>query len=215
MAAENVCPKLLNSNNLEYKKMGNSIAQNNNTLAQKFSANCGIKCEKLIDGEYFKFKNGKKGGFWIKRICPVNGDCMMEATLGALANVMFAAPLSSNAKEISQDLPSGSASRQEIYTSATQTLLDHCNIDSTNKISNVEFLTTDQKFDGPVSIVHNKTMKNNCAISAALNASALAMSPADNPKNKKGVTEISLLIVILVIVLSGSGVWVYMKKKTP
>ncbi len=204
--------------------MGNPARAKSRQVAQKFSATCGISCKKIIDGEQFKFKQGKNGKFLIEKICPVSGACMMEATLGALANVMFAAPHSSNAKEARRGLPSEKdttgMSRQEIYTSSSQTLLDKCKINTTNKISDVEFLTTDRKFGGPVSLVYTNTMKSDCPISEALNASALAMSTADNTatseKNKKMVKGASLLIVVLVliIVLSGSGVWVYMKKKT-
>ena len=189
------------------------IRNANNTIAEKFSTHCGISCKKLINGEQFKYKQGKNG-FLIGNVCPVSGDCMMESTLGALTNVMFGAPLSSSAKEISRGLPTEkdhpAISRQEIYTSISQTLLDKCNIKSTNTISNVEFLTTDRKFNGPISIVQNETMKINCPISTILNASVFAPDTTTTfGKNK----EISLLIVIIVIVLSGSGVWAYMKNK--
>ena len=71
----------------------------NSTLAEKFSTNCGISCKKLINGEQFKVKMGKNVPFLIENVCPVSGDCMMESTLGALTNIMFAAPQSSNAKK--------------------------------------------------------------------------------------------------------------------
>ena len=95
----------------------------NSTLAEKFSTNCGISCKNLINGEQFKVKMGKNVPFVIENVCPVSGDCMMESTLGALTNIMFAAPQSSNAKKISRGLlpEKDITSRQEIYTALTQT----------------------------------------------------------------------------------------------
>ena len=93
--------------------------------------------------------------------------------------------------------------------------MDRCNINSTKKISNVEFLMTGRKFGGPISIVQNKTMKSNCPISEALNASGLALSSADNAAtfDKRSKRPLLIGIVMMVIVLSGSGVWAYMKTK--
>ena len=107
-------------------------------------------------------------------------------------------------------------------------------------MSNVEFLTTARKFDGPEAIVQNETMKINCPISEALNASIISMSTTDNRAHARfklqdiplialgetdevhaqptvGATSrknkmISILIVMIVVVLSGTGVWAYMKK---
>ena len=172
-----------------------------NTLADKFSSNCGISCKKLINGEQFKFKPGQNEEFLIENICSVSGDCMIESTLGTLANVMFAVPHSSHANEARRSLlpETGTAalSRQEIYTSSNQTLMDQCNINSTKKISNVELLMTGRKFDGPISIVQNKTMKSNCPISETLNASGIVLSAADNAattSDKKRAKRFSLLI---------------------
>ena len=190
-----------------------------NTLADKFSSNCGISCKKLVNGEQFNFKPGQKGSFVIENICPVSGDCMIESTLGTLTNVMFTAPHASHASEARRSLLSETGnralSRQEIYTSSHQTLMDRCNINSTKKISNVEFLMTGRKFGGPISIVQNKTMKSNCPISEALNASGLALSSADNAAtfDKRSKRPLLIGIVMMVIVLSGSGVWAYMKTK--
>ena len=202
-----------------------------NKLAQKFSANCGILCEKVIDGKRFEFKKGGTGGFSIAEKCSVNGDCLMESSVGALATILFAVPNSSNAKEVKRSLPSGfpgeknwpntAWSRQEINTSGSQTLLGDCNVKNTNIISNVEWLTTAQKFEGPVAIVNAESLESSCMLSKTLTASALALATEDNTatsgKNKKKAKGRSLWIVLSIllggVLLSGRGVWAYINNK--
>jgi len=201
-----------------------------NTLAQKFSVNCGLSCEKIIDGKKFEFKKDADGGFTIEEKCSVNGDCLMESSVGALANLLYASPYSSNATEARRSLPSGfpgekdwsdiAWSRQEANTSGSQTLLNDCNVTKADQISNVEWLTTAQKFEGPVAIVRSESLENSCMLSKTLTASALAMATEDNTatsgKNKKKAKGRSLLIVVLILLggmlLSGRGVWAYIRK---
>lgn len=199
----------------------------NNNIAQTFSSDCNISCQKVIDGEQVKLKGGQE--FPIEKQCTLNGACMMEATIGALANVEFAAASSSNAKEASkgtigfpgEDNPSISRSRQELNTTIGQTAVDMCATATVDKISQVEFLTTRRKFAGPVALVQDGTTKPVCVISETLAASALATTTADNTatigKNKKGAKGATLLIAVAVIVsgsvLSGAGLSIYLKKK--
>jgi len=198
-----------------------------NTLAQKFSVNCGLSCDKIIDGKRFEFKKDADGGFSIEEQCSVNGDCLMESSVGALANLLYAFPSSSNATEAGRGLPSGfpgekdwsdiAWSRQEANTSGSQTLLNDCNVTKTDSISNVEWLMTDQKFEGPIAIVHGESLENSCMLSKTLTASALAIATEDTTatsgKNKKKMKGGTLLIVVSVllgsVVLFGRGLWIY------
>jgi len=154
---------------------------------------------------------------------------MMDATIGALANLEFAASRSSNAKEASkgslgfpgEDNPAISRSRQELNTTIGQTAVDMCNTETTNNISKVDFLTTRRIFDGPVVLVQDGTTKPACVLSEALDASALATITADNAatsgKDQKGSKGTTLLIAVVAIVsgsvLSGIGISTYLKKK--
>ena len=152
-----------------------------------------------------------------------------DATIGALANLEFAASRSSNAKDASkggigfpgEDNPAISRSRQELNTTIGQTAVDMCNTDTTDNISKVEFLTTRRIFDGPMILVQDRTTKPSCVLSKALNASALATITANNAttngKDKKGSKSTTLLIAVVAIVsgsvLSGIGISSYLKKK--
>ena len=150
---------------------------------------------------------------------------MMEATIGALANVEFAASLSSNAKEArrggigfpGEDNPAISRSRQELNTTIGQTAVDVCDAKTADKVSQVEFLTTRRIFDGPVKLVQDRTTKPACVLSEALAASALATTTADNTatseKNKKGATLLIAVVALLSgSILSGIGISIYLKK---
>jgi len=197
----------------------------NNQILKKFSSDCNFSCKKVIDGKQIKLgKEGRK--FTIQKNCTVNGTCMMNAAIGALANVEFVASSSSNAKEASKGKigfpgeinPLISRSRQELNTTISQTAIDMCNIENTNNISKVYILTTRRKFDGPVALVQDVTMKSDCMISRALAASALATMTADNTatrgKDKKGL-KMTLLIAIVAIVSGSvlSGITILKQKK--
>ncbi len=204
----------------------NSLSKHTNNIAQTFSSDCNFSCRKVIDGEQIKVKGEKE--FQIAKQCTVNGTCLMDATIGALANLEFAASRSSNAKDASkggigfpgEDNPAISRSRQELNTTIGQTAVDMCNTDTTDNISKVEFLTTRRIFDGPMILVQDRTTKPSCVLSKALNSSALATITANNAatngKDKKGSKSTTLLIAVVAIVsgsvLSGIGISSYLKK---
>ncbi len=194
-----------------------------NNIAQTFSSDCNISCSNVIDGEQIKLKDGRK--FQIERQCTLNGSCMMETTIGALANVEFAAPLSSNAEAAAkeggigfpgEDNPAVSRSRQELNTTIGQTAVDMCNTETTDQISKVEFLTGRQTFDGPVALVEDRTTKPACVLSKTLAAAASAADPGTSKKYTKGAPGATLLIAVIAIlsgsVLSGIGISIYLKK---
>ena len=194
-----------------------------NNIAQTFSSDCNISCSSVIDGEQIKLKGGRK--FQIERQCTLNGSCMMETTIGALANVEFAAPLSSNAEAAAkeggigfpgEDNPAISRSRQELNTTIGQTAVDVCDTQSVDKVSQVEFLTTRRTFGGPVKLVQNGSTKPACVLSKTLAAAASAADPATSEKYTKRAGGATLLIAVIAIlsgsVLSGIGISIYLKK---
>ena len=204
-----------------------TLSKHKNNIAQTFSSDCSFSCHKVFVGEEVKFKGDNK--FQIDKQCTVNGTGLMDATIGSLANLEFAASRSSNAQDASKGRvgfpgepdPAISRSRQELNTTIGQTAVDMCNTETTDQISKVEFLTGRQTFDGPVALVQDRTTKPACVLSEALTSSALATITADNSatsgKDKKGNTNTTLWIAVAAIVsgsvLSGIGISDYLKKK--
>lgn len=196
-----------------FKMSRRALSKQKSNIAQTFSANCNISCHKVIDGKTIKFKDGKK--FRIDKQCTVKGACLMDATIGALSNLEFAASHSSNTKDArkgkiglpGEDNPAIARSRQELNTTITQTAVDRCNTDAADKISDVVFLTTRRTFAGPMALVQAETTKPSCVLSRALDASALATITSNNAstrgKDQKRSMNTALWIAVAAVV-SGS-----------
>ena len=190
-----------------------ALSKQKNNMARTFSSDCNISCHKVIDGETIKTKDGKH--FRIDKQCPVKGACLMDATLGSLSNLEFAASHSSNAKNArkgrlglpGEDDPAIVRSRQELNTTITQTAVDRCNTDNADKISDVVFLTTRRTFAGPVALVQAETTKPSCVLSRALDASALATITSNHAsvrgKDQKRSLSTALWVAIAAVVSGG------------
>lgn len=153
----------------------------NTDITQQYSGTCQISCNNQIDSAKITLINDNIGGdVKVTQTCSVNGQCLMNSSVSALADTTFKA--ANAASSALQWLPHSSTtmSYQEINENIQQYVNQKCKITSSNEIGNAEIYAVNTYVAGGIAIDQNATAGGSCSLSSLMGATAKATGIADN-----------------------------------
>lgn len=168
-------------------------------LTQQFSGSCDVTCRNVINNVTIDIINSTIGGSVVlKQACATNASCMIGSSSDAVADVMFKAKNSSNAKNawsawgldpFNTDSAT-SKSRQNIFESINQSTNETCKISSYNQMDNITIFAADSTIGGNIELSQNASTQGQCKLNNTMNAAAyatgIAQNTASSGKDKKG-----------------------------
>jgi hypothetical protein len=165
--------------------MGNSTSSTseqiaNTNITQQYSGSCQISCNNKINQLDITAISSNLGDINVTQSCAVNGQCMMNSTANALADVVLKAQnaASSALPWIPTDV--SNMSIQQINENIQQYVSQKCNISSSNSMSNVSIYAVNSNIANGINIEQNATAGGTCALSNLMSATAQATAMADN-----------------------------------
>jgi hypothetical protein len=197
-------------------------------LTQQFSGTCDVSCQNALHDVNVDIINSTIGGsISLDQTCSTNASCIVGNNTSAIADVLYKASNSSNAKNaggILQGLNvdvSTAESRQNIAEDINQQTSEHCNVTSYNEMDNISIFAANSTIGGDISISQNASTQGQCQLtntmSAAAYASGIAQNVATSGKDKKGqkfgnkkgkkgrtitYVVIGIIVVVLVFVIA-------------
>lgn len=151
----------------------------NANITQQYSGTCKISCNNSINNASIQTINSHiDGDIRVTQTCAVNGQCVMNSTAGALADVAFkatnaviSAPWFGTEK---------SESYQDINENIQQYVNQKCEVSSSNEMNNISIFAANSYIGGGISIGQNATVGGDCSLSSLMSATAKATEIADN-----------------------------------
>lgn len=178
-------------------------------LTQQFSGNCNISCQNLVSGASITIDNSKiTGNVGISQTCSANGNCLINSSQNALADLMLKAKNSSAAKAafsvweldpFNTDV-SESESIQNIREAINQTNNEMCNISSLNNMNNVSILVENSSIDGNVGFSQTGSSNGTCTLNNNMSATAIGTGLANNSSTSGGSDIVTLLKYIVIAI---------------
>lgn len=152
----------------------------NTNITQQYSGTCKISCNNTMNNVDATAVNSNVDGIYVTQSCAVNGQCMMNSTANALADVVLKAQ--NAASQALSWLPSSTTtlSYQEINENIQQYVNQTCKITSSNEMNNVNVYAVNSNIANGIHIGQTGTVKGSCALSNLMSATAKATEMADN-----------------------------------
>ena len=156
-----------------------------------------------------------RGNVEVKQSCSTNANCLVSSNMNAVADVLFIASNTSNAKN-AMELPTAinidhskvkslMSIREQIFQSSNES----CNLSSLNEMNHVSIYAANSDIGGNISLDQEGSVEGTCSLGNIMSAAAYATGQSQNQaqsgKDKKGEkwggNNILLYIVIGVVVV--------------
>ena len=151
----------------------------NANITQQYSGTCKIKCNNEINGADIQTINSKVGDIRVTQTCTVNGQCLMDSSSSALADVVFKA-VNSAASSLGDLGGSDTKSYQEINENIQQYVSQKCDVGSSNSMNNISIFASGSYIPGGIEIKQEGDAHGGCALSNVMKATAKATGISDN-----------------------------------
>ena len=151
----------------------------NANITQQYSGTCKITCNNSINNADIQLVNSNAGDIRVSQTCKVNGQCLMNSSAGALADVVFKA-VNSAASSFNPSGGSSTNSYQEINENIQQYVNQKCEVSSSNSMNNISIFASGSYIPGGITIEQEGTAVGGCALSNVMSATAKATGISDN-----------------------------------
>jgi hypothetical protein len=160
-------------------------------ITQQFGATCNIECKNVMENVSEILENVVvDGDVIISQKCSTNATCVISNNSDMVANVMFAAKNSSNAKESEKAFGSqpkvSNEGRQGIKEHLKQITNEECNITSYNEMRNVTAGAKKSTIHGSLLITQDGNVMGDCQMGNSLKAAAYASGTIDQEAKSEG-----------------------------
>jgi hypothetical protein len=160
-------------------------------ITQQFGATCNIECKNVMEKISIMLENTTVGGdVIISQRCSNNGTCVISNNSDMVANVMFAAKNSSNAKEggdwYSSQPKVSAEGRQGIKEHFKQITNEECSITSYNEMRDISAGAKKSTIGGSILVTQDGSVIGNCQMGNSLKAAAYASGTIDQKATSEG-----------------------------
>ena len=153
-------------------------------IFQSYQGNCNISCDNEISNINITAINTDiKGNIEVTQSCAVDGNCTFNSSANTLSDVLFKASNSASAKAgaaVAGVNVSSTDSKTDIEQNISQSVIQKCDISSTNQINDVTVFAANSNIGGNIEISQTGKAGGGCALNSTMTAATYATVLTDN-----------------------------------
>lgn len=195
-----------------------SVQEAEQQLQQSYNGSCNISCTNVNNNTTIDINNTTiNGGITVEQVCSVDANCAISSTMDISASIFFSAKNSAGASSATGLLLgyapnadiSNIGSYQEMRQLLSQSVMEECNVSTTNEMNNLTIFANNSVINGGIMVDQTGNITGGCALSNSMQMAATATGQVTNSAQSGKKAKPSLTWIIYAVVGIGVAIAVF------